>query len=88
MENSIKLIVSTPFKEHYNIDIKKIITESITGRIEILPKHSPLIAILKPALTEFEDINGEKHSFRSSKGLMEVTNNEVTIVCNNIENSN
>lgn len=85
MNNSIKLIVSTPFKEYYNLDIKKLVTESVGGKIEILPKHSDLITTLRATLTEFEDINGKRHKFHNSKALMQVTNNEVKIICEYIK---
>ncbi|PRR80441.1 F0F1 ATP synthase subunit epsilon [Clostridium liquoris] len=85
MNNSIRLIVSTPFKEYYNLDIKSVTTESIVGKIEILPMHSLLISPLKPTLTEFEDINGKKYKFHNSKGIIQVTGNEVRIICEHIE---
>ncbi|WP_051541777.1 hypothetical protein [Clostridium lundense] len=87
MNNSIKLIVSTPFKQYYNLDIRKLITESVVGKIEILPMHSDLITPLKSTLTEFEDINGKRYKFHNSTGLMKVTNDEVKIICEYIEDS-
>lgn len=87
MSNSIRLIVSTPFKEYYNLDIKSLITESVAGKMQILPMHSPLITPLKSTLTQFEDINGKKYEFHNSKGLMQVVNNEIKIMCEYIEDS-
>ncbi|MBU5486115.1 hypothetical protein KQI86_17500 [Clostridium sp. MSJ-11] len=80
-----KLIIASPYKEFYNLDVKKLVTESLVGRIEILQNHSPLIAVLRPSNTEFEDINGKTYSFNISKALMKVTKEEVKILCENMK---
>lgn len=80
-----KLIIASPYKEFYNLEIKRLTTESLVGRIEILPNHSSLITILRPCNTEFEDIDGKRYSFNISKALMKVNKEEVKILCENIE---
>ncbi|WP_125153357.1 hypothetical protein [Clostridium rectalis] len=88
MNNNMKLKLCTPYKEYFNTDIKKIITESIGGKIEILPSHSNFITVLKPTNTKVEDIKGKEYNFSNSAGIMQVENGEIKIVFEEIHMDN
>ena len=80
-----RLVVVTPFKEVYNLEVKRLITQSLAGKIEILSSHSPFITILAQGISQFEDSNGEMHSVNNSKAIMKVNKDEVIIICEDIE---
>lgn len=85
MTESVNLKIITPDKEFYNEQIVQLNTESIEGKIGILPKHIPLIAALKPNISEITTVNGEKKTFFSSTGVLRVTKNEVIMLCDACE---
>ncbi|MGY0374369.1 F0F1 ATP synthase subunit epsilon [Clostridium sp. JNZ J1-5] len=81
MPNLIKFKVITPNKSFYEGDIKELITETVEGERAILPLHSPLIAMLRPAITTIVEGNGEEKKFFSSSGILKVNKGEVTMLC-------
>lgn len=81
MSNLIKFKVITPNKSFYEGDIKELITETVEGERAILPLHSPLISMLRPAITTIVEGNGEEKKFFSSSGILKVNKGEVTMLC-------
>lgn len=81
MSNLIKFKVITPNKSFYEGDIKELITETVEGERAILPLHSPLMAMLRPAITTIVEGNGEEKKFFSSSGILKVNKGEVTMLC-------
>lgn len=65
MGKFINLKILTPDKEFYNEQIVQLNTESIEGKIGILPQHIPLIAVLKPNISKITTAKGEKKMFFS-----------------------
>jgi len=84
MKSSIKLIVSTPVEKVFDTDITKLSTKTLLGSMEVLPGHSPMIAILQPTLTKFIDVNGKEFSFDNSKGIMKVDKDKLIILCDHV----
>ncbi|MEL7596847.1 MAG: F0F1 ATP synthase subunit epsilon [Clostridiaceae bacterium] len=85
MGKFINLKILTPDKEFYNEQIVQLNTESIEGKIGILPQHIPLIAVLKPNISKITTAKGEKKMFFSSTGVLKVTKNEVIMLCDACE---
>lgn len=85
MSNLIKFKVITPQKSFYEGDIKELITETVEGERAILPLHSPLIAMLRPAITTIIEANGEEKKIFSSSGILKVNEGEVTMLCDAAE---
>lgn len=85
MTEFVNLKIITPDKEFYNEQIVQLNTESIEGKIGILPKHVPLIAVLKPSISEITTAKGEKKMLFSSTGVLKVTKNEVIMLCDACE---
>lgn len=50
------------------------------GSFEILKNHAPLIATLKPGVIKIKDIKTIEHNFTVKGGVVEVLNNQVTIL--------
>ncbi|MCY6355477.1 F0F1 ATP synthase subunit epsilon [Clostridium sp. ZS2-4] len=85
MTEFVNLRIITPDKEFYNEQIVKLNTESVEGKIGILPNHIPLIAVLKPTISEIVTVKGEKKTFFSSTGVLKVTKKEVIMLCDACE---
>lgn len=85
MTEFVNLKIITPDKEFYNEQIVQLNTESIEGKIGILPKHILLIAALKPNISEITTAKGEKKMFFSSTAVLKVTKNEVIMLCDACE---
>lgn len=81
MEKMFELKILTPFREFYFGKVSKLNTETQIGKIGILYHRLPLIAELKPAITEFVKENGEKVKFFSSEGILKVVNDKVYMYC-------
>lgn len=80
MAEIIKLSIITPSKEFYKGEVMELNTESLEGKIGILPKHLPLVAILKPTISEIIDEKGERKKFFSSSGILKVLENEIIML--------
>jgi F-type H+-transporting ATPase subunit epsilon len=68
----IKLSILTPQKEFYSSMVKSLSTESLEGHVEVLPGHIPMIALLKPSVTELTDADGKKLKAFTSSGVLRV----------------
>ncbi|MCY6485629.1 F0F1 ATP synthase subunit epsilon [Clostridium aestuarii] len=85
MSNSINITIITPEREFYKGKIIELKTESIEGKLGILPKHLPLIVLLNPTISEFTNIDNEKKKLFSSSGVLKVINSEALMLCDACE---
>lgn len=76
----IKLSILTPQKEFYNGMVKSLTTESIEGHVEVLPGHIPMIALLKPSITDFTDADGKKLTSFTSTGVLRVDEEGIVLL--------
>lgn len=85
MSKLVKLKVVTPQKVFFEDEVKELDTETLEGKRGILPMHSPLIAILKPTVSKITKENGDEKKFFSSTGILKVSSEEVTMLCDAAE---
>lgn len=85
MANFLKLTILTAEKQFYQGEIKSIKTANLNGRIEILPKHIPMISVLTPTITEFTDREGKSYKLFTSSGILRVSTEEVELLCDACE---
>lgn len=85
MSKALKLTILTPERDFYSGEVVEVITDSVEGRIAILPDHMPLITTLRPADTEITQKDGKKLMAFTSTGVLEVKDNELKILCDNCE---
>ncbi len=52
----------------------------ITGELQILSGHEPLVTVLKTGAVTIKDKDSESHSFEIEHGYLEVTPEQVTII--------
>ncbi|SHH50611.1 ATP synthase F1 subunit epsilon [Clostridium grantii] len=86
MDKLFELKIITPFSEFYFGKASSLNTETYKGRIGILKNRVPLIAELKPTITEFIQEDGKRIRFFSSEGILKVVNDKVYMYCTSCEN--
>ncbi|WP_446898311.1 F0F1 ATP synthase subunit epsilon [Clostridium sp. LBM24168] len=85
MSKVLKLTILTPERDFYSGEVVEVITDSVDGKIAILPDHMPLITVLRPADTEITQEDGKKLKAFTSTGVLEVKDNELKILCDDCE---
>jgi F-type H+-transporting ATPase subunit epsilon len=82
----INFKITTPEKVVYKANVDSITLPTKEGEITILPKHIPLISILKPG--EIKVVSGNEVDFISvSGGFIEVLSTKVVILADTAERS-
>ncbi len=81
MKDNIELTIFTPEKNIKIGEIKEVITEGLDGDLAILPNHVNMITYLKPTITKYIDLNGNKNNIFTSSGVLKVEDNKVYIIC-------
>lgn len=66
-------------------EVKSIKLPSLTGEIEVLPEHMPLITELEQGDVFIELSNDEKLDFLISRGYARVKNNEVSLLLDEVD---
>lgn len=77
MKISFKIL--TPSKTVYDEQVDKIVLQSSTGEIGILPDHADLITKIIPGELKVT-IGGKETSFALGEGLLTVSSNSVTLL--------
>lgn len=86
MANTLKLRILTPSKVEVDAEVLKVFTETITGKVQFLANHAPIIMSTRPCITEYEDVNGDKKALFTSKGVINLSKNELVLCCDAAEN--
>ena len=81
---TIRLEIVAAEREVYSEDVNVVVAPGIDGELGILPRHAPLLTVLKPGeLRVIKD--GEETYISVSGGFMEVLGNKVTILADTAE---
>ncbi|MCH7745103.1 MAG: F0F1 ATP synthase subunit epsilon [Chloroflexi bacterium] len=81
---TIHLEIVTAERQVYSEDVDIVIAPGIDGELGILPRHSPLLTVLKPGEIRVRK-SGEESSIAVSGGFLEVLGNKVTILADTAE---
>lgn len=81
MAEYMTLSIITPEKELFKGEVVKVLTESVHGKIEFLPKHLDIIVLLKPTITEFVDEKGNRRNLFTSNGVLTIQEGSVVMSC-------
>lgn len=84
--SSLKLEVMTPEKVAVDSQVLSVYLQGSQGRFGILPQHTALISQLDFGVMELETKAGKQHLL-CGKGLVEVSNNKVTVLVRSAEQS-
>ncbi len=83
---TIRLEIVTAEREVYSEDVDIVIAPGIDGELGILPRHAPLLTVLKPGELRVRK-DGEESSIAVSGGFLEVLGNKVTILADTAEHA-
>ena len=84
-QKRIKFEIATPERVVLKEEILQVTVPTEEGEITVLPKHSPLVSILKPGVLEIKQLNGEIEIISVSGGFVEVLLNKVIILADTAE---
>ena len=82
--NKIKFKIVTPERTVFENEIDQATLPTQDGEITVLPNHIPLISALKPGDLMIKK-DGEEIDLAVSGGIVEVQNNEITILADTAE---
>ncbi|SRR6056297_1972974 len=81
----IKFEIVTPERVVLKRNIQQVTVPTREGEITVLPKHVPLVSILKPGVLELTDENNKGEVISVSGGFIEVLRNKVIILADTAE---
>ena len=83
---TIRLEIATAERLVYSEDVSVVVAPGIDGELAILPRHAPLLTVLKAGQMRVVK-DGEESLIAVSGGFMEVMGNKVTILADTAEHS-
>ncbi len=84
-QKRIKFEIATPERVVLKEEILQVTVPTEEGEITVLPKHSPLVSVLKPGVLELKKLDGEVEIISVSGGFVEVLLNKVIILADTAE---
>jgi F-type H+-transporting ATPase subunit epsilon len=82
MADRIHLEVVTPERRVLEADVERVEVPGLDGELGILPGHTELVSLLKPAGLLTYHIGSETGEMAISDGFVEVSNDRVTVLAN------
>ena len=77
MAKTFILKILTPSKMVINEEVEKVFVNTVNGAVEFLPNHAPIITSTVPSATIFYDKAGNKKELFTSRGVINLNNNEI-----------
>lgn len=81
----IKFEIATPERVVLKEEILQVTVPTIEGDITVLPKHSPLVSILRPGVLELKKMDSSIEIISVSGGFVEVLLNKIIILADTAE---
>ena len=88
MAKSFKMKILTLGKIVMDNEVEKVFISSASGKVEVLANHAASIFSTIPSITRIIDAEGNEQVLFTSKGVMNIKNNEVTLCCDSAEYKN
>lgn len=85
MAKTFKVKIVTLSKVVTEENVEKFFTKTANGNIEIMYGHAPIIVSTVPCITVIEKGDGTKLNIATAKGVVNISNNELTFCCNSVE---
>ena len=82
MAERIHLEVVTPERKVFEADVERVEIPGLDGELGILPGHTELVSLLKPAGLLTYHIGSETGEMAISDGFVEVSADKVTVLAN------
>lgn len=80
MSSKLMLRIITPERIVLEEEVHQVIARAIDGELCVLPHHEPLLTALDIDMLRFKESEDHERSAAVMGGIMEVSNNEVTIL--------
>lgn len=80
MMNTFKFIVSTPDGNLYEGDVVSVFLRGAEGDLAIMAGHTPFVTSVKPCDCRIDGADSEKKVISVERGLLSVTNQDVTLM--------
>ena len=84
-KKTIKFEIVTPEKVILKEQVFQVTVPTVSGEITILPKHIPLVSVLKSGVIEAKAENGETRVMAVSGGFIEVLREKIVILADSAE---
>ena len=78
--NKMTISILTPDKEIFAGDIKSVKVPGVSGQLQILNNHAPLISSLQRGEVTVVKTDGASIKFAIEKGFLEILHNEVSLL--------
>lgn len=85
MAKTFKIKILTLGKIVMDSEIEKLFITSASGGVEILANHADSIFSIIPSITRIIDVDGNEQVLFTSRGVMNIKNNNVTLCCDSAE---
>ena len=82
IQKTFTLIIAKVNEQLFHGEAHSVTLPSSEGEITVLAHHTPIIATLKAGIVTV-GVNGEKHTFEIDGGVLEISNNRVTVLVHN-----
>jgi F-type H+-transporting ATPase subunit epsilon len=79
-ESTIQVDIVSAEGEIFSGPVKELFAPASQGDVGILPRHAPLLTLLKPGEVRVKTPDGEEHSFFVGGGALEVQPHHVTVL--------
>ena len=83
--NKLYVMINSARKSTEYTEVRSLFLPSITGEIEILPEHMPLITELDQGEIRLILDNGEKVDLLVSRGYARISNNKVNLLLDEVD---
>ncbi len=80
MAATIQVDIVSAEEEIYSGDAEMVFVSAVMGEMGILPRHTPLLTVLKPGEVRIRVTEGEEHNIYVSGGMLEIQPHVVTIL--------
>ena len=80
MVNKFELSVISAESKVFEGEVENVLVPGMVGDFLVLPNHAPCISSIRPGFVEFSDGSSSKHRYFVSGGIIEVSNNTVSLL--------
>ena len=87
MVNKFELSVVSAESKVFEGEVENVLVPGMVGDFLVLPNHAPCISSIRPGFVEFSDGSSSKHRYFVSGGIIEVSNNTVSLLVDSARTS-
>jgi F-type H+-transporting ATPase subunit epsilon len=85
MTNLFDAIVVTPEETIFHGKLRYLIAPGQEGYFEVMARHAPMVAMLRPGKLTLMDDSEQKHEFAITGGYVEVSRAEVEVLIDSLQ---